>query len=258
MMLFILSFYSIAKDIIHSFDINKGLRMGRALMTEITHMGMPVSTELLDTISPQYTSDLISWGAIGARTTESQIHRELASGCSFPVGFKNGTDGNLSIIYDGIRAASSPHHFLGINKEGNACIMHTMGNSDCHVILRGGSSGPNYDAKHVQQVKNQLEKQNLNTISIMIDCSHGNSCGNYKNQSKVVESVADQVSHGEYAIKSVMIESNLKEGKQTMPEDGLIGLEYGISITDSCIGWEETEHLLETLAKAVQARRRRQ
>jgi 3-deoxy-7-phosphoheptulonate synthase len=255
-MLFILSFYSIAKDIIHSFDINKGLRMGRALMTEITHMGMPVSTELLDTISPQYTSDLISWGAIGARTTESQIHRELASGCSFPVGFKNGTDGNLSIIYDGIRAASSPHHFLGINKEGNACIMHTMGNSDCHVILRGGSSGPNYDAKHVQEVKNQLEKQNLNTISIMIDCSHGNSCGNYKNQSKVVESVADQVSHGEYAIKSVMIESNLKEGKQTMPEDGPIGLEYGISITDSCIGWEETEHLLETLAKAVQARRR--
>lgn len=217
-------------------------------------MGLPVSVELLDTISPQYMADLISWGAIGARTTESQLHRELASGVSFPVGFKNGTDGNLRIAIDGICAASSPHHFLGLNGAGVVCVTHTTGNSDCHIILRGGNHAPNYDISHVQETKKLLEKAGLPT-SIMIDCSHGNSNKDYRNQSKVAQSIADQVSAGEDAIVGVMIESHLVEGKQNVPDEGACALAYGVSITDGCINWKDTELVLENLANAVKKRR---
>jgi 3-deoxy-7-phosphoheptulonate synthase len=217
-------------------------------------MGIPVSVELLDTISPQYISDSISYGAIGARTTESQLHRELASGSSFPVGFKNGTDGNLRVAIDAIRAASSPHHFLGLNTAGVISITHTTGNNDCHVILRGGNSGPNYNAKYVQETKNQLKKAGLPT-SIMIDCSHGNSNKDHKNQPKVAQSIASQIESGEDALVGVMIESHLKEGKQSVPEDGPNALEYGVSITDGCISWKDTELVLESLANAIKKRR---
>lgn len=217
-------------------------------------MGIPVSVELLDTISPQYISDLISWGAIGARTTESQLHRELASGVSFPVGFKNGTDGNLGIAIDGIRAAASPHHFLGLNSAGIVSITHTTGNKDCHVILRGGNKGPNYNAAYVQETKAQLEKANLPTC-IMIDCSHGNSNKDHKNQPKVAESIANQIEQGQDALVGVMIESHLKEGRQNVPQDGPNALEYGVSITDACINWHDTELVLENLANAIKKRR---
>lgn len=241
-------------DNIDSFDINKGLRIGRGLLNELTHMGIPVSVELLDTISPQYIADLISWGAIGARTTESQLHRELASGISFPVGFKNGTDGNLTIAIDAIGSASAPHHFLGLNSAGVICITHTTGNKDCHVILRGGNKGPNYEASYVQETKKILEKAGLPT-SIMIDCSHGNSNKDFKNQPKVAQSIAEQVSQGEDAIVGVMIESHLKEGKQNVPTDGPYALTYGVSITDGCINWKDTELVLENLSQAVKKRR---
>ncbi|KAI8085660.1 3-deoxy-7-phosphoheptulonate synthase [Thamnidium elegans] len=241
-------------DIDGSFDINKGLRIGRGLLNELTNMGVPVSVELLDTISPQYMADLISWGAIGARTTESQLHRELASGVSFPVGFKNGTDGNLSIAIDGIRAASSPHHFLGLNSAGVVCVTHTAGNPDCHVILRGGNKGPNYDANYVQETKKLLVKAGLPT-SIMIDCSHGNSNKDYRNQPKVAQCIVDQVSAGEDGIVGVMIESHLTEGNQGVPADGPCALNYGVSITDGCINWKDTELVLENLSNAVKKRR---
>jgi 3-deoxy-7-phosphoheptulonate synthase len=217
-------------------------------------MGVPVAVELLDTISPQYISDLISWGAIGARTTESQLHRELTSGCSFPVGFKNGTDGTLSVAVDGIRSAVSPHHFLGINRDGVACITHTTGNPDCHLILRGGNSGPNYDKEHVQLAKQSIKNSGL-SVPIMIDCSHGNSNKDHRNQPKVALNIADQVRSGEDLLVGVMLESNLNEGKQSVPDDGPVALEYGVSITDGCINWEETENVLDILAKAVQDRR---
>lgn len=217
-------------------------------------MGVPVSVELLDTISPQYVSDLISWGAIGARTTESQLHRELASGVSFPVGFKNGTDGNLTIAIDGINAASSPHHFLGLNSGGTVCITHTKGNKDCHCILRGGNKGPNYDAPYIKETKSKLAKANL-PQSIMIDCSHGNSNKDHRNQPKVARCISQQISQGEDAIVGVMIESHLNEGKQSVPEDGPPALKYGVSITDACIHWEDTEVVLTELADAVKARR---
>ncbi|KAI9477742.1 MAG: 3-deoxy-7-phosphoheptulonate synthase [Benjaminiella poitrasii] len=241
-------------DIDESFDINKGLRIGRGLLNELTHMGMPVSVELLDTISPQYLADLISWGAIGARTTESQLHRELASGVSFPVGFKNGTDGNLSIAVDGIRAAAVPHHFLGLNTVGTVCITHTTGNADCHVILRGGSKGPNYEESYVQETKKMLEKEGL-PASIVVDCSHGNSNKDYKNQPKVAQCIADQIAQGEDALVGLMLESHLNEGKQSVPADGPCALKYGVSITDSCINWVDTELVLQNLAEAVKARR---
>ncbi|KAI8636837.1 3-deoxy-7-phosphoheptulonate synthase [Parasitella parasitica] len=241
-------------DIDGSFDINKGLRIARGLLTELTNMGMPVSVELLDTISPQYIADLVSWGAIGARTTESQLHRELASGVSFPVGFKNGTDGNLDVAVDGISAAAAPHHFLGLNSDGVVCIIRTTGNEDCHVILRGGKKGPNYDKKHVQEAKQLLTKSGLPS-SIMIDCSHGNSNKDHRNQPIVAQCIADQVSQGEDALVGVMIESHLKEGKQSVPKEGPCALEYGVSITDACIDWKETELVLNNLASAVKKRR---
>lgn len=225
-----------------SFDINFGLRQARKLLLDLNNMGMPASTEFLDMITPQYYADLISWGAIGARTTESQVHRELASGLSCPVGFKNGTDGNLKIAVDAIGAASHPHHFLSVTKSGHSAIVHTAGNPDCHVILRGGKE-PNYASEYVKDATAQLEKAGL-PPKLMIDCSHANSRKDYTRQMEVARDIADQLQNGENAIMGVMVESHLVEGRQDKPEC------YGQSITDACIGWDTTEELLALLAEA--------
>lgn len=225
-----------------SFDINFGLRQARKLLLELNNMGMPASTEFLDMITPQYYADLISWGAIGARTTESQVHRELASGLSCPVGFKNGTDGNLKIAVDAIGAASHPHHFLSVTKSGHSAIVHTAGNPDCHVILRGGKE-PNYASEYVKDATAQLEKAGL-PPKLMIDFSHANSRKDYTRQMEVARDVAGQLQSGENAIMGVMVESHLVEGRQDKPEC------YGQSITDACIGWDTTEELLALLAEA--------
>lgn len=209
---------------------------------------------MLDTISPQYLGDLVSWGAIGARTTESQLHRELASGLSFPVGFKNGTDGSLGIAIDAIKAASHGHHFLSITKQGVVAIVSTAGNDCTHVILRGGSSGPNYFPEHIQEVKAALKKANL-PETIMVDCSHGNSSKNHRNQPKVADSIAQQLIDGENSITGVMLESHLSEGRQDVPKEGRGGLKYGVSITDACIGWEDTKTVLATLANVFPLQR---
>ncbi|KLT72286.1 phospho-2-dehydro-3-deoxyheptonate aldolase [Neisseria arctica] len=225
-----------------SFDINFGLRQARQLLLTLNNMGMPASTEFLDMITPQYYADLISWGAIGARTTESQVHRELASGLSCPVGFKNGTDGNLKIAIDAIGAASHSHHFLSVTKSGHSAIVHTAGNPDCHVILRGGKE-PNYSSEHVKASAEQLSKAGV-TPKLMVDFSHANSRKDYKRQMEVAEDVAGQLRNGEDNIMGVMVESHLVEGRQDKPET------YGQSITDACIGWESTEALLALLADA--------
>lgn len=225
-----------------SFDINFGLRQARKLLLDLNNLGMPASTEFLDMITPQYYADLISWGAIGARTTESQVHRELASGLSCPVGFKNGTDGNLKIAIDAIGAASHPHHFLSVTKSGHSAIVHTKGNPDCHVILRGGKV-PNYDREHVQSAIEQLNKVGV-TPKLMIDCSHANSNKDHTRQMIVAQDIAQQLHDGENNIMGVMIESHLQEGRQDKPEV------YGKSITDACIGWDTTEEILDLLAKA--------
>ncbi|HEX8962277.1 MAG TPA: 3-deoxy-7-phosphoheptulonate synthase AroG [Rhodocyclaceae bacterium] len=234
-----------------SFKINEGLRLARKLLWEINEMGLPCATEFLDTITPQYTADLIAWGAIGARTTESQVHRELASGLSCPVGFKNVTDGNVRIAVDAIKAAASPHHFLSVTKAGHSAIVSTNGNEDCHVILRGGKE-PNYQAAAVDAACQELAKSGL-ASRVMIDFSHANSRKDFKRQIEVAEDVAAQMSGGEDRIFGVMVESHLKEGRQ----DLLPGkpLQYGVSITDACIGWDDTVALLETLAGAVRKRR---
>lgn len=229
-----------------TFDINFGLRQARKLLLELNNMGMPASTEFLDMITPQYYADLISWGAIGARTTESQVHRELASGLSCPVGFKNGTDGNLKIAIDAIGAASHPHHFLSVTKSGHSAIVHTAGNPDCHVILRGGKE-PNYNSEHVQSAAEQLSKAGV-TPKLMVDFSHANSRKDFRRQMEVAEDVAQQLRNGEDNIMGVMIESHLIEGRQDKPEV------YGQSITDACIGWDTTEVMLALLAKAQQNR----
>ncbi|OBZ82497.1 Phospho-2-dehydro-3-deoxyheptonate aldolase, tyrosine-inhibited [Choanephora cucurbitarum] len=244
-------------DINNSYDINKGLRVGRKLLCELTDMGMPVAVELLDTISPQYLADLMSWGAIGARTTESQLHRELASGVSFPVGFKNGTDGNVRVAIDGIGSASAPHHFLGVTKQGTVSITHTTGNPDCHVILRGSNDGPNYSKSHVDQASAALEKAGLRP-NIMIDCSHGNSCKDHRNQPKVSQDLAQQIAAGNRSLIGVMIESNIHEGKQSVPAEGPSGLKYGVSITDACVDFQTTEAMLSELAEAIKTRRAKQ
>ena len=228
-----------------TFDINYGLRQARQLL-DLNNLGMPASTEFLDMITPQYYADLISWGAIGARTTESQVHRELASGLSCPVGFKNGTDGNLKIAIDAIGAASHPHHFLSVTKTGHSAIVHTNGNPDCHVILRGGKE-PNYSSSHVQAAREQLAKAGLDA-KLMIDCSHANSNKDYTRQMIVAQDIADQLKNGEDAIMGVMVESHLVEGRQDKPET------YGQSITDACIGWDTTEALLALLADAQRSR----
>ena len=235
----------------NSFRINEGVRLARSLLLQINEMGLPCATEFLDTITPQYTADLISWGAIGARTTESQVHRELASGLSCPVGFKNGTDGNIRIAIDAIRAAQSPHHFLSVTKAGHSAIVSTTGNEDCHVILRGGRE-PNYDAAHVDAAAKEIAASAL-AARLMIDLSHANSNKDYKRQIDVAKDVASQLANGEDRIVGVMIESHLVEGRQNLvPEKPL---EYGQSITDACIGWEDSIAVLELLAQGVRARR---
>ena len=234
-----------------TFNINEGLRIGRKLLLEINALGLPAATEFLDMITPQYVGDLMTWGAIGARTTESQVHRELASGLSCPVGFKNGTDGTIKVAVDAIGAANASHHFLSVNKFGHSAIVETVGNKDCHLILRGGK-GPNYSAKDVAIVKEGLKKANL-TETLMIDFSHANSEKKFENQMKVCTDVCGQISGGDKAISGVMVESHIVEGRQDMV-DGVVET-YGQSITDACIGWADTEALLKELSQAVLTRR---
>lgn len=238
-------------DLDGSFEINKGLRIARELLIDINELGLPAGTEYLDMIGPQYISDLVSWGAIGARTTESQTHRELASGLSCPVGFKNGTEGSIKIAIDAIKAASQPHHFLGVTKGGNSAIVSTDGNKDCHIILRGGKT-PNYDSKSVNAACLEIGSAGL-PQHLMIDASHANSNKRPENQVPVCADIANQVASGEERIIGVMIESNLVAGSQEL-EDGA-KLIYGQSITDGCIGWEDTVKTLEVLAAAVHTRR---
>ncbi|KXT02432.1 hypothetical protein AC578_7819 [Pseudocercospora eumusae] len=242
-------------DIDESYKINKGLRVSRKLFCDLTNQGMPIASEMLDTISPQFLADLISLGAIGARTTESQLHRELASGLSFPMGFKNGTDGSLTVAVDAIGAAAAKHHFMGVTKQGLAAITKTAGNPDCFVILRGGTKGTNFDKDSVKATREALKKKGLDEV-MMIDCSHGNSQKNHKNQPKVAQVVGDQIREGETGIVGVMIESNINEGNQKTPATGgLAALQKGVSITDACIDWDTTVEVLEQLADAVRTRR---
>jgi len=235
----------------NSFRINEGLRLARALLLEINEMGLSCATEFLDTITPQYTADLIAWGAIGARTTESQVHRELASGLSCPVGFKNGTDGNVRIAVDAIRAARSPHHFLSVTKGGHSAIVSTSGNEDCHVILRGGQEA-NYDAAHVDAAAREIAVAGL-AARIMIDFSHANSNRDFRRQLDVARDVAAQLAAGEDRIIGAMVESHLVEGRQNI-EPGK-SLERGKSVTDACLGWDDSVALLEILAQGVRERR---
>ncbi len=235
-----------------SFRINEGLRIARDLLVRINRAGVPAGCEFLDVISPQYIGDLVSWGAIGARTTESQVHRELASGLSAPVGFKNGTDGNVRIAVDAILAARQKHHFLSVHKSGQVAIVETRGNDDCHIILRGGRS-PNYDAASVREACAELERAKL-PERLMIDCSHANASKQYQRQLAVARDVAAQISGGDRRIVGVMVESHLLEGRQ----DLLPGkpLTFGQSITDPCLGWEDSAEVIETLADAVKRRRK--
>ena len=239
-------------DLDSSFSVNKGLGIARNVLLSINNMGVPAGCEYLDLITPQYTADIVSWGAIGARTTESQCHRELASGLSCPVGFKNGTDGNLKIAVDAIGAASNPHHFLSVTKEGRTAIVNSTGNEFTHIILRGGSSEPNYSTEHVEQSSQMLRKAGLRE-NIMIDFSHANSHKDPARQREVCDDICRQVSGGEIRIFGVMIESHLVAGNQKVVADQ--PLTYGQSITDGCIGWAETEELCRNLANAVRSRR---
>ena len=231
-----------------SFKIEEGLHIGRKLLIDILELGLPTSTEALDPISPQYLQDLISWSAIGARTTESQTHREMASGLSSAVGFKNGTDGGLTVATNALQSVAKPHRFLGINRQGQVSVFTTKGNPYGHIVLRGGSSGPNYDSVHVKLCEEALEKAGV-PVNIMVDCSHANSNKQPELQPLVVENVANQIMEGNRSIVGLMIESNLKAGNQSIPEN-LVDLEYGVSVTDGCIDWETTERcLLQTREK---------
>ncbi|MDQ0042189.1 3-deoxy-7-phosphoheptulonate synthase [Variovorax boronicumulans] len=238
-----------------SFRIDEGLRIARQLLIDINRIGLPAGSEFLDVISPQYIGDLISWGAIGARTTESQVHRELASGLSAPIGFKNGTDGNIRIATDAIQAAARGHHFLSVHKNGQVAIVQTNGNRDCHVILRGGKA-PNYDAASVEAACKDLEAAKL-PPTLMVDCSHANSSKQHQKQIDVAKDIAAQIAGGSNRVFGVMVESHLQAGAQkfTPGKDQLSGLEYGKSITDACIGWDDSVQVLETLSQAVKARR---
>ena len=240
-----------------SYRIDEGLRIARQLLIEINRAGMPAGSEFLDVISPQYIGDLIAWGAIGARTTESQVHRELASGLSAPIGFKNGTDGNIRIATDAIQSASRGHHFLSVHKNGQVAIVHTDGNKDCHVILRGGKA-PNYDAESVTAACKELEAAKL-PPTLMVDCSHANSSKQHEKQLDVAREVAAQVSGGSRCVFGVMVESHIHGGAQkfTPGKDDVNALEYGKSITDACIGWDGTQTILQVLSDAVRARRKR-
>ena len=239
-----------------SYRIDEGLRMARQLLIEINRMGLPAGSEFLDVISPQYLGDLISWGAIGARTTESQVHRELASGLSAPIGFKNGTDGNIKIATDAIQAAAGGHHFLSIHKNGQVAIVQTNRNADCHVILRGGKA-PNYDAASVAAACKDLVAAKL-PATLMVDCSHANSSKKHEKQIDVAKDIAAQLSSGSHSVFGVMVESNLEAGAQkfTPGKDSIAGLEYGKSITDACIGWADSVNVLDILSEGVLARRK--
>ena len=238
-----------------SYRIDEGLRIARQLLLEINRLGMPAGSEFLDVISPQYIGDLISWGAIGARTTESQVHRELASGLSAPIGFKNGTDGNIKIATDAIQAAARPHHFLSVHKHGQVAIVETKGNRDCHVILRGGKA-PNYDAQSVAAACADLATSKLET-RLMVDCSHANSSKNHERQLDVARDIAAQIRAGGTSIFGVMVESHLKGGAQKFSpgKDDPSGLEYGKSITDACLAWDDSIEVLDVLSEAVRAAR---
>lgn len=238
-----------------SFKINKGLEQARSLLLDINEMGVPCATEFLDLISPQYIADLISWGAIGARTTESQGHRELSSGLSCPIGFKNGTDGGFKVAVDAIRAANNPHIFMSLTKAGHSAIFETTGNPDCHLILRGGNNSPNYDAESVNLASSALSEAQVQS-KLMIDCSHANSQKQHQKQLEVADAIKQQLADGSEAIMGVMVESNLVEGRQ----DVLAGqsLTYGQSITDACINWDDSLTVLATLAEGVQKRRAQQ
>ena len=238
-------------DLDESFDIDKGLATARKLLSDLGEIGMPVGVEYLDVLTPQYLSDLISWGAIGARTTESQSHRELASALSCPVGFKNGTSGSLDIAIDAIFSANSPHHLLSVNKDGGISHFNSLGNETAHIILRGGRDGTNYSKEQVESTCERLKSKGL-VSKVMIDFSHANSEKKFKNQLKVGIDVASQIENGSESIFGVMIESHLNEGNQKVGP--LSSLKYGVSITDSCIGWSDTEELLRSLAKSVKIR----
>ncbi|WP_434684347.1 3-deoxy-7-phosphoheptulonate synthase [Pseudanabaena minima] len=235
-----------------TFDINYGIRLARGLLLDVAKLGLPSATELLDPIVPQYLADLISWTAIGARTTESQTHREMSSGLSMPVGFKNGTDGSIDVAINALLSARQPHRFLGVNNEGMASIVTTTGNPDGHIVLRGGKQGPNYDNVHVEAIANRLRDRKLLPY-MMVDCSHDNSGQDYKNQPIVLQDIAEQVRHGSEHIVGIMLESHLNRGKQPLKE--LSKLEYGKSITDGCINFETTVETLTDLANAVRAGR---
>jgi len=238
-----------------SFRIDEGLRIARQLLIEINRLGLPAGSEFLDVISPQYLGDLIAWGAIGARTTESQVHRELASGLSAPIGFKNGTDGNIKIATDAIQAAAGAHHFLSVHKNGQVAIVQTKGNRDCHVILRGGKA-PNYDAASVAAACKELEKAKL-PATLMVDCSHANSSKQHEKQVDVARDIANQIAAGSRSVFGVMVESHLQAGAQkfTPGKDDPGALAYGKSITDACLGWDDSLQSLELLSAAVKARR---
>ena len=229
-----------------SFKISEGLKIARKLLLEISEIGLPLATEALDPITPQYLQDLISWSAIGARTTESQTHREMASGLSCAIGFKNGTDGSLEVAINAMQSAVAPHRFLGINPSGQVSIIHTRGNPDVHVVLRGGSNGPNYEKEAVLESEQKLQGKGLNP-SIMIDCSHANSNKDHKNQSKVLDNISEQILEGNESITGVMIESNIGSGNQSISDK----LAYGVSITDACVDWDETERMLTKLAETL-------
>ena len=235
-----------------SFAINEGLRKARQFLVDLANIGLPAGCEFLDPISPQYTSDTVSWGAIGARTTESQVHRELASGLSMPIGFKNGTDGGVQIAIDAVRAAAHPHRFLGVTEQGLAAIISTAGNTDCHVILRGGDNGPNYDAVSIEKVAVAMRDAGL-TPRLMIDASHGNSGKDYRRQPAVVHDVASEVAGGNTYIIGMMMESFLVDGRQDLTDPAK--LRYGQSITDACMGWDMTAPAIQKLAAAVRTRR---
>ncbi|WP_372824873.1 3-deoxy-7-phosphoheptulonate synthase [Polaromonas sp.] len=240
-----------------TFCIDEGLRIARQLLIDINRLGLPAGSEFLDVISPQYIGDLISWGAIGARTTESQVHRELASGLSAPIGFKNGTDGNIRIATDAIQAAARGHHFLSVHKNGQVAIVQTNGNKDCHVILRGGKA-PNYDAASVAAACKELEASKL-PATLMVDCSHANSSKQHEKQREVAREIATQVAGGSHQVFGLMVESHLKPGAQkfTPGKDDAKALDYGQSITDACLGWDDSIALLDVLSEAVKTRRAR-
>jgi 3-deoxy-7-phosphoheptulonate synthase len=240
-------------DMDDSFHIAKGLRIGRKILLDINELGLPAGSEALDPVSPQYLSDLISWSAIGARTTESQTHREMSSALSMPVGFKNGTDGGIEVALNALEAVGVPHHFLGVNQQGQSAVIRTKGNKYGHIILRGGAKGPNYDSVNVALLSEELLKRKLRN-AIVVDCSHANSNKDPKLQPLVLDNVIEQVVEGNHAIVGAMIESNLFEGKQSIPKD-LAQLKYGVSVTDACVSWTTTESmLLKAAARLRKAR----